>query len=150
MLNIFVTTCSNWYFIDYQLSNEYNHLLKCIFIDTVAQIKYRSFNEEYFRKADCFIIVYDITNEESFEECDSYCKEAILRKCKKDVNVMLIGKKIDLENRRKIPKEEGLRFANENNYYFRETTCKDISTVVDAFETFIIKSFINNIYKEDI
>ena len=61
---------------------------------------------------------------------------------------MLIGNKIDLENERKVSKEEGLRYANENNYYFRETTCYDISTVVDAFETFIIKSFINKVSKD--
>ena len=107
-------------------------------------------NHTYLRKADCCIIVYDITDLESFKECESYCKEKILRWCKKDVNFMLIGNKIDLEHKRKVSNEEGLRYANKNNYYFRETTCNDISNVVDALETFIIKSFINNIYKEDI
>ena len=61
---------------------------------------------------------------------------------------MLIGNKIDLENERKVSTEEGLRFANENNYYFRETTCYDISTVVDAKNLFSLNHLlIKNIIK---
>ena len=138
------------YFITYQLSDKYNnYFLRCIFWDIVAQeVKFNILSIPYLKRSDCCIIVYDITDLESFKKCESYCKELILNNCKKDVNIMLIGNKIDLENERKVPTEEGLSYANKNNYYFRETTCLDVSTVVDAFETFIIKSFINKVSKD--
>ena len=122
----------------------------CCFYDSPAQAQDRfiSLIKPYLLESECFIIVYDITDYESFQKCEFWKKE-ILENCKKDVNVMLIGNKIDLEKERKVPKEEGLGFAKENYYYFRETTCLDVSTVTDAFETFIIKSFINIKYKDD-
>ena len=94
------------------------------------------------------MVVYDITNSKSFNECKNYCKQTILENCKKDIKVMLVGNKADLEDMRKIPKEEGLKFAKENNYLFRETTCLNMDSVVDAFETLIIETF-NNIKNKD-
>ena len=37
------------------------------------------------------MVVYDITNSKSFNECKNYCKQAILENCKKDIKVMLLG-----------------------------------------------------------
>ena len=87
------------------------------------------------------MIFYDITNRSSFSECKNYCKQAILDNCRKDVKVILIWNKTDLENERQIPKEEGLKFAKENNYLFRETSCLNLDTVVEAFEIFIMETF---------
>ena len=96
------------------------------------------------------MVVYDITNLNSFNESKSYCKEAILENCKKDIKVMLVGNKTDLKEERKIPKEEGLKFANENNYLFRETSCLNLNSVIEAFETLIIETFNSIKNKEDL
>ncbi len=96
------------------------------------------------------MVVYDITRPDSFNECKNYCKQAIIENCKKDIKVMLVGNKADLEEERKIPKEEGLKFAKENNYLFRETSCLNLNSVVEAFETLIIETYNNIKNKNDL
>ena len=94
------------------------------------------------------MVVYDITDIKSFDECKKYRRKAILEKCKEDIKVMLVGNKADLEDERKISKEEGLKFAEENNYLFRETSCLNLDSIIEAFETLIIETF-NTIKNKD-
>jgi len=84
------------------------------------------------------VLVYDITDSESFEECKNYYKKQISNICKKDIKVILVGNKADLKKNRKVLSEEGAKFAKENNYYFKETSCENNFNVADAFETIII------------
>ena len=84
------------------------------------------------------MLVYDITDSESFEECKNYYKKQISNICKKDIKVILVGNKADLKKNRKVLSEEGAKFAKENNYYFKETSCENNFNVADAFETIII------------
>ena len=105
-------------------------------LDTSGQEKFRSINERYYKKADCCLLVYDISNEKSFQECKYYSKQ-IKERCKKEIKVILLGNKTDLENKRKIPSETGARFALENRYIFMETSCLKNTNVADAFQTLI-------------
>ena len=52
-------------------------------MDTAGQERFRSINTSYYRKADCCLLVYDITNRKSFEEIENYFNEKIKEKCKK-------------------------------------------------------------------
>ena len=122
------------YFRAFQLSD--GSLVSVQVIDTSGQERYRSLNERYFKKADCCLLVYDITDERTFKECKFYSKE-IKEKCKKDIKVILLGNKTDLESKRKIPPEKGARFALENRYIFMETSCVKNSNVASAFQTLI-------------
>ena len=71
------------------------------------------------------MIVYDITDTNSFNECKNYCKQAILENCKKDIKVMLVGNKADLEEDRKINKEEGEKYKEDQHLdLFMETSAK--------------------------
>ena len=92
----------------------------------------------HYERADCCILVYDITNLESFEVCKNFYQKEISKTCKKGIKVILVGNKVDLENTRKISKEIGAKFAKENDYYFKETSCDNNLNVADAFETIII------------
>ena len=105
-------------------------------IDTSGQERFRALNERYFKKADCCLLVYDITDEKTFYECQFFSKE-IKNKCKKDIKVVLLGNKTDLENERKISPEKGAHFALENGYIFMETSCLKNSNVATAFQTLI-------------
>ena len=130
----------------YRLSEGF--FLKCFFNDSISQEFYRSLTNSQIPRMHGYMIVYDITDLHSFDECKSYCKDTISEKCKKDSKVMLVGNKADLEDERKISKEEGLEFAKENNYLFRETSCLNLDSVVEAFETLIIETF-NSIKNKD-
>ena len=91
----------------------------------------------YYKKANCCLLVYDIADRNSFEECKNYYNDGIKEKCKKNVKVILLGNKTDLEDRRQVPPEEGAGFALDNDYIFMETSCLKNDNVADAFETLI-------------
>ena len=112
--------------------------VNCEIIDTGGQEKYNALNVTYYKRADCCVLVYDVTSEESFEECENFYKKQIEQNCKKSIKVILVGNKTDLENQRKIKTEEGAKFAKDNHYYFRETSCETNTNVSDAFETIIV------------
>ena len=105
-------------------------------MDTSGQEIYRSINENYYRNADCCLLVYDITNVKSFEECKYYCTQ-IKERCKKNIKVILLGNKMDLEDKRKIDSKLGADLALKNKYIFMETSCLKNKNVADAFEALI-------------
>ena len=106
------------YFTTYKLSD--GTLVNVNTLDTAGQEKYKSLNEQYYKKADCCLLVYDITNRISFEECKNYYNEGIIEKCKKNIKVILLGNKADLEDQRQVQSEEAAGFALENDYIFME------------------------------
>ena len=106
-------------------------------LDTAGQERFRAINTSYYRRADCCLLVYDISERASFDDLKNYFIKKIKEKCKKDIQIILLGNKADLENKRKVPSEEGAKLALENNYIFLETSCLKNSNVADAFETLI-------------
>ena len=112
-------------------------LVKVHLLDTSGQEQYKAINERYYKKADCCLLVYDITNKLSFEECREYYNKNLIERCKKEVKVILLGNKTDLEDKRVIKSEEGAGFALENDYIFMETSCLKNTNVANAFETLI-------------
>ena len=117
--------------------------INCKIIDTGGKEKFNAINKKYYKRADCCVLLYDITNVDSFEECKNFYKGEIAENCKENVKVILVGNKTDLENERKIKTEEGEKFAKKNNYYFIETSCEYNYKVSDAFEMIILNKYIN-------
>ena len=73
----------------------------------------------------------------TFDECKNYYNNNIKEKCKKNIKVILLGNKTDLEDQRQVKPEEGAAFALENDYIFMETSCFKNTNVANAFETLI-------------
>ena len=117
-------------------------IVKVLALDTSGGDKYKSVNENYYNKADCCLLVYDITDRSSFEECKNYYNPKIREKCKENVKIVLVGNKNDLTDQRVITPEEVEEFALENNYIFMETSCLKNTNVQDAFSTLIEKTVI--------
>ena len=112
-------------------------MINVLIRDTAGQEKYRALNESYYKEADCILLIYDISERHSFEECNNYFKYNIKEKCKENIIVILLGNKTDLEYQRQISSEEAANFALENNYIYMETSCARNQNVTDAFETLI-------------
>ena len=106
-------------------------------MDTAGQERFKAINEQYYRNADCCLLVYDITSKNSFEECQNYYNKKLKEYSQKIVKVILLGNKTDKENYREVKPEEGANFAEENNYIFMETSCKDNYNVADAFTSLV-------------
>ena len=115
-------------------------IINCCIVDTNGTERYRALNENYFRQADGCIIIYDITNEQSFEEIKEYYIPKIKDKCKENITTILLANKKDKDNERKISIEQGNQLALENNFIFKETSCSERANVSDAFQTIIEKT----------
>ena len=123
------------YFTSFKLSD--GSLVNVHTYDTAGQECYKALTENYYKKADCCLLVDAITNSESFKECKNYYNECIKEKCKKNIQVMLLGNKTDREDERQVSSKEGADFAVENEYIFMETSCYKNTNVANAFETLI-------------
>lgn len=100
--------------------------------DTAGQETFRSVARSYYRGANGCIVVYDITNRDSFEVLDSFLQEAKAN-VPPDCVMILVGNKADLEAYRQVPTAEGERYAAEHGLTFIETSAKTGANVNDAF-----------------
>lgn len=100
--------------------------------DTAGQERYRSLAPMYYRGAAAAIVVYDITNLDSFAGAKSWVKE-LQRRGDPNVVIALAGNKADLGARRKVEYEEANAYALENGILHLETSAKDASNVKNLF-----------------
>ena len=102
--------------------------------DTAGQERFRNVVSTYFRGSNGILLIYDITNKDSFKNLESWLIE-IEKSASENVLKILIGNKSDLEDEREISKEEGQAFANRNGMQFIETSAKLDTNVSEAFHT---------------
>ena len=108
--------------------------------DTAGQERYRSITSSYFKGSHGCFIVYDITNETSFEDVNKWYEQA-QKESSKEVSIILVGNKCDLENERKVSKEKGEEKARALNCPFFETSALSKIKVDDIFN-----EMVNNIF----
>lgn len=110
-------------FQKYSLKTEDNITVTFNIWDTAGQERYRSLGPIYYRGSNAAILVYDITNDESFENIESwiYNLKTILGS---DIVIALVGNKSDLEHRRNVDYKVAKKFANKNSLIFMETSAK--------------------------
>ncbi|XP_050311348.1 ras-related protein Rab-6B-like [Anthonomus grandis grandis] len=91
--------------------------------DTAGQERFRSLIPSYIRDSQVAVIVYDITNLNSFELTSRWIED--VRKERGDqVVIVLVGNKVDLESLREVPTEKAEKLAKELNIMFTETSAK--------------------------
>ena len=93
--------------------------------DTAGQERFKNITASYYRGGNGVLVVYDITDRESFENLNSWLIE-IEKNANKNVYKLLIGNKCDLEEKRKVSYQEGKDFAESNGMKFMETSAKII------------------------
>ena len=109
--------------------------------DTAGQERYRSITSSYYKGSHGCFIVYDITSESSFENVDKWYEQA-QKEASKDVSIVLVGNKCDLENERKVSKEKAEEKAKNFNIPFFETSALSKIKIDDIFT-----EMVNNIYE---
>jgi len=102
--------------------------------DTAGQERFRTITSSYYRGAHGIIIVYDITDKESFDNVRQWLFE-IDRYASESVRKLLVGNKSDLKNKRAVEYETAKAFADELNIPFLETSAKNATNVEQAFLT---------------
>ncbi|UJR32712.1 hypothetical protein I4U23_020171 [Adineta vaga] len=101
--------------------------------DTAGQERHRSSTTVYYRGALGFILVYDITNEESFRAVKDWVSQIETYSYEKPA-VILIGNKCDMTQERVVPTEHGKKLADELGLEFFEISVKDNVNVQTVFE----------------
>ncbi|CAL5366750.1 unnamed protein product [Camellia sinensis] len=100
--------------------------------DTAGQERFRTITSSYYRGAHGIIIVYDITDQESFNNVKQWLNE-IDRYASENVNKLLVGNKCDLTDNRAVSYDTAKAFADEIGIPFMETSAKDSTNVEQAF-----------------
>ena len=101
--------------------------------DTAGQERYRSITSAYYRGSKGCFIVYDISSMHTFESVEKWYEE-VLKSGEKDISVILIGNKCDLENERKVTVEMGENKARNLNCPFFETSALNNIHIEDVFQ----------------
>ena len=101
--------------------------------DTAGQENYRSITRAYYKNSVCSILVYDISNRETFEHISNWIEDCTAQS-PKTVFMILVGNKSDLSNNRQVTFDEGKEMAKNNNMLFFETSAKTGENVDKIFE----------------
>ena len=114
--------------------------------DTAGQERYRAITSAYYKGSKGCLIVYDITSEKSFEDVEKWYEE-INKTAGKDICVVLVGNKCDLESERKISVEMGENKAKNLGFAFFETSALSNIQIGKVFE--VITEEIFNKFKNE-
>ncbi|KAF4014409.1 hypothetical protein G4228_005820 [Cervus hanglu yarkandensis] len=91
--------------------------------DTAGQERFRTITTAYYRGAMGIMLVYDITNEKSFDNIRNWIRN-IEEHASADVEKMILGNKCDVNDKRQVSKERGEKLALDYGIKFMETSAK--------------------------
>ena len=112
-----------------QIDNQDIHLL---LYDTAGQEKFRSLIPMYTRDANIILLVYDISNRDSFTKLTHWLKD-LTNVNMEEVILCIVANKIDLVDKRVVTNEEGQKFADEHDFIFQEISAKTGDGFSDLF-----------------
>ena len=90
--------------------------------DTAGQERFRTITQSYYRGADGIIIVFDVTDKDSFDSTSHWMHE--IDKANFDCVKFLIGNKTDLQEKRQVSFEEAQKFSKNHSFDYFETSAK--------------------------
>lgn len=99
--------------------------------DTAGQERYMSVNKNLFLRVQGMILMYDITNRDSFEHVTVWINN--IREICSQIPIILVGNKCDLEEERIVTEEEGREIAENNKMNFLEASGKNGTNVKETF-----------------
>ena len=100
--------------------------------DTAGQERFRAVSKAYFRNAVGAILVFDVTNRQSFEDLTNWHND-LTQLAQPNAFIVLVCNKCDLKDERQITEEEADAFAQRHNLIRIETSAKDGTNIKDAF-----------------
>ncbi|XP_035781326.1 ras-related protein Rab-7a [Anopheles aquasalis] len=106
--------------------------------DTAGQERFQSLGVAFYRGADCCVLVYDTTAPNTFKNLESWRDEFLIQASPRDPDhfpFVVLGNKIDLENRAVSTKRAQQWCQAKNNIPYFETSAKEGINVDLAFQT---------------
>uniref|UniRef100_A0A8C1JSY4 Calcium release activated channel regulator 2A n=1 Tax=Cyprinus carpio TaxID=7962 RepID=A0A8C1JSY4_CYPCA len=99
--------------------------------DTAGQERYRSITKQFFRKADGVVVVYDITNEQTFTAVRQWLV-SVEEGAGEDIPIMLLGNKTDLDGQREVPLGFAEKLAKDFQLIFYECSAFSSNNVTES------------------
>ena len=122
-------------FVTKEMEFSKGHTVPLQIWDTAGQEKYRSMAKIFYRDAKAIIMVYDITNENSFNQLKEYWLGQIKEHGSKDVLIAIAANKSDLIEQIKVKNEDGEKFAEEIGAKFILTSAQNANGIQNLFES---------------
>ena len=101
--------------------------------DTAGQEKYKSLTKFFYKDAKVAILVYDITQKESFTNMKQYWYEQLKEFGSKDIIIGVAGNKCDMYEKEEVTENEGKEFAEQIGAFFEMTSAKNNTGINDLF-----------------
>lgn len=115
-----------------------DNTVKLAIWDTAGQERFRTLTPSYYRDAQGAILVYDVSNKQTFAKLETWLDELDTYATKNNIVKMVVGNKIDKE-KREVSREEGMKFARRHQTLFIESSAKTRDGVQCAFEELVQK-----------
>jgi len=114
--------------------------------DTAGQDRFRAITKNYYKGANGIILIYDVTNMQSYENVKNWITQ-IREEANPHVVIYLAGNKVDVSEEQKVVKtEDGKKIADEFNLPFYETSAKNGVNINKIFEELVEK--VDQIYSK--
>ena len=110
-----------------------NKKIKAQIWDTAGQERYKSITSAYYKGAKGALVVYDITNKFTFDSVDKWVQD-LNSYGDKNLTLLLVGNKSDLEEKRQVNKDEGEEKARSFGLGFIETSACSGDNIDQAFD----------------
>jgi Ras-related protein Rab-8A len=105
--------------------------------DTAGQERFRTITTAYYRGAMGILLVYDVTDEQSFQNIRNWIRN-IEQHAADNVDKILVGNKCDMLSEKLVETARGQALADEYGIKFFETSAKTNQNVVEGFQAIAV------------
>jgi small GTP-binding protein len=122
--------------------------VRFIIWDLAGQAQFKRVRQSYLANAEAGILVYDVTNKTSFENLESWNNE--IKNGSPNIALILVGNKIDLEEKREVNFQEGENLAQKLGLSYIETSAKTGENIEDAFRMLALQIIQKYVFTEEV
>ena len=101
--------------------------------DTAGQERFRNITTQYYKGADGIVLVYDVTDDASYDKIRDWMDQIIHNTQKDEIGLVLLGNKCDMEPRN-VTEAQGNKLAEELKISYFETSALNGQGINEAFE----------------
>ena len=110
-----------------------NQEIKLKIWDTAGQERFRNITTQYYKGADGIVLVYDVTDEASYEKIKDWMDQILSNTQQEEIGLVLLGNKCDMEPRN-VTEDQGKKMAEELKISYFETSALNGQGIKEAFE----------------
>ena len=107
--------------------------VKYLIWDTAGEERLKTLTYSYYRGCHVILIIFDVTDRNSFSKIDNWI-ECIDKFAKRNVLKLLVGNKIDLDDKRVVSKDEGKQIAQKYRLKYYEISALKIENLYEMLE----------------